>query len=93
MHGSRGNVWVGSKPVTLETLVDWSKSVLPTVQDETAEAGRYVLDLEGKVLYLGSCASLNVSREQLKICASEPARSRSAVTTLTSTCTSLQALT
>jgi len=67
MHGSRGQVFVGSTPVSLETLISWS-----TLEGEAAprltaggDPEEYVVDLAGKVLYLGSCASLNVSRDQL----------------------------
>jgi hypothetical protein len=67
MHGSRGQVYVGSTPVSLETLISWS-----TLEGDDAprlsaagEPEEYVVDLAGKVLYLGSCASLNVSPDRL----------------------------
>jgi len=67
MHGSRGQVFVGTTPISLETLISWS-----TLKGEAAprlsaagDPEEYVVDLAGKVLYLGSCASLSVSRERL----------------------------
>jgi hypothetical protein len=67
MHGSRGKVYVGTTPVSLETLINWSTmdgEAAPRLSD-TGEPEEYVVDLVGKVLYLGSCASLNVSPERL----------------------------
>ena len=71
LHGQRGKVFVGSVPVDLRTLVEWSSDDprtrhlrTPNPSGESEE--EWVLDLTGKVLYLGSCASLSVSPKRLK---------------------------
>lgn len=67
MHGDKGKVFVGSNPVSLETLISWSsldREPAPRLS-ESGEPEEWVVDLTGKVLYLGSCASLNISRDRL----------------------------
>lgn len=54
LHGARGKVCVGNMSLEIEHLVSASGG------DDA------VIDLTGKILYLGSCASLSVSRERLQ---------------------------
>jgi hypothetical protein len=56
LHGERGKVYVGSRSIDLERLVG-----LPADGNHDR-----VLDLRGKVLYLGGCASLRVSRARIR---------------------------
>jgi hypothetical protein len=67
MHGSRGAVAVGRHELTLERLAAWS-SLEETRRPSEAELNdpEWVIDLTGKVLYLGSCASLHVSQGRLR---------------------------
>jgi hypothetical protein len=68
MHGARGQVRVGAKSIDLETLIEWSdlRDGAPALDLETEEEIEWTLDLTGKVLYLGSCATLHVPPERLK---------------------------
>lgn len=66
LHGERGRVLVGTHEVTLESLVGWAtldKSDIET--DSKIDDPEWVVDLTGKVLYLGSCATLHVSEQRL----------------------------
>lgn len=67
MHGTRGQVQVGAKSIDLETLIEWSSlnDGAPALDLETEQEIEWTLDLTGKVLYLGSCASLRVSPARL----------------------------
>jgi len=61
MHGQTGGVWAGGSHVALDRLGDWSRldgrsALIDT--DDTA-------DLTGKVLYLGSCATLNRQKRRM----------------------------
>jgi hypothetical protein len=66
VHGKPGGLWVGSEPVKLETLTAWSEMEEAPALDGRGEPTEWVLDLRGKVLYLGSCATLEVSPDRLK---------------------------
>jgi hypothetical protein len=59
LHGQRGKVYVGSTDIELERLVTRSGGA-----NGTGDAG--AIDLTGKVLYLGSCGSLSVTRERIR---------------------------
>ena len=65
MHGDRGRVYVGRHDVTLAKLAAWARldEPPPTVEEDEQPD---VLDLEGKVLYLGSCASLRATPAALR---------------------------
>lgn len=67
LHGDRGRVYVGSTPIKLATLAAWSRidGPAPSLDPKTGAPTDWVLDLTGKVLYLGSCASLSVSPARL----------------------------
>ncbi len=59
LHGERGSVWVGRDRVRLEELVELVDEDRWGDAEEDVDAGAgNVLNLTGKVLYLGSCASL-----------------------------------
>jgi len=66
-HGTRGGVWVGNERISIETLTAWSSSIekAPSL-DGHGKPKDWVLDLSGKVLYLGSCATLDVTEERLE---------------------------
>lgn len=55
MHGDTGKVFAGGSAVALERLADWSRLGQP----ESSRDRDATVDLEGKVLYVGSCATLN----------------------------------
>ena len=67
LHGNPGGVYVGSQRISLETLTAWSSKVdKARALDGRGQPTDWLLNLEGKVLYLGSCASLRVSRKRLQ---------------------------
>jgi hypothetical protein len=70
LHGERGRVFVGNRPLDLEQLVIWSRGDteegLPNGSGDIPVDEECVVDLSGKVLYLGSCASLGVDRARLR---------------------------
>ncbi len=57
LHGHSGHVRVGSSDVDLDALTHWGRFDQPA--DEHVEGDPWRLDLTGKALYLGSCASLD----------------------------------
>src|SRR3954469_25402077 len=66
LHGDRGVVRVGRHDLTLEHLAAWSSlDMASATRDEDLDDPEWTVDLTGKVLYLGSCSSLRVSRERL----------------------------
>jgi hypothetical protein len=66
LHGSRRHVHVGRRKVDLDTLITWSTLDEPDPPRMNDDDQQWVLDLTGKVLYLGSCATLRVSPRQLE---------------------------
>jgi hypothetical protein len=66
LHGERGRVLVGSHELTLENLVAWATLDQSDIQtDSELDEPEWVVDLTGKVLYLGSCATLHISHKRL----------------------------
>ena len=67
LHGSQGGVWVGAQRVSLEELSEWAElGNAPAVETASGEEVQWVLDFSGKILYLGSCASLNVPQKRFE---------------------------
>ena len=66
LHGGPGGVYVGSARMNLETLIRWSTLQEAPRLDPAGEPENWVVDLRGKVLYLGSCASLQISKPRLQ---------------------------
>ncbi|MDQ3934867.1 MAG: hypothetical protein M3340_09600 [Actinomycetota bacterium] len=58
LHGQRGKVFVGNEDIELERLVSRSNGA--------NGAAAAPIDLSGKVLYLGSCGSLSVTRNRIR---------------------------
>ena len=68
VHGERGAVRVGRHKLTLEHLAAWSSlDAVRAHSDEDLDDPEWTVDLSGKVLYLGSCSSLRVSRDRLEV--------------------------
>src|SRR5262245_11432009 len=65
LHGSRGGVWVGSQRVSLEELGAWSQlGRAPKIERQQGGDYEWILNLSGKILYLGSCATLSVPQQR-----------------------------
>jgi hypothetical protein len=66
VHGDRGVVRVGRHELTLEHLAAWSSLETAGVGgEEDLDDPEWIVDLTGKVLYLGSCSSLRVTHDRL----------------------------
>lgn len=66
LHGDRGKVNIGRHELTLERLATWaSLDAARLADDAELDDPEWVVDLRGKALYLGSCASLHVSQRRL----------------------------
>ncbi len=65
MHGSSGKVWAGASSVALDDLATWARmDEGPTLS--SAADFEWSTDLRGKVLYLGSCATLSRQSKRLR---------------------------
>ncbi len=65
LHGAPNRVFVGAEELALEDLLRWTRDFEhpSSLRDDDSD---WRLDLSGKVLYLGSCASLRVSTDRLE---------------------------
>lgn len=61
MHGEAGGVWTGGTRVALERLGDWSR----LGGRRSLDGAPGTADLAGKVLYLGSCATLRRQQRRM----------------------------
>ncbi|MGA2015026.1 MAG: hypothetical protein ABSH51_31475 [Solirubrobacteraceae bacterium] len=68
LHGSPGHLYVGNDRLSLRRLLSWSHSEAPRSEElspeelgaRDAQVDRDWLSLRGKVLYVGSCATLGL---------------------------------
>ncbi len=61
-------MWVGAREVSLEDLTAWvrlDEHDVPT-DDQLDDPDWWSVDLAGKVIYLGSCATLHVSNDRME---------------------------
>lgn len=65
MHGSPGKVYAGNAALTLDRLGDWARLDDPQPPSEHGQV-EWSADLKGKVLYLGSCASLSKQERRVE---------------------------
>lgn len=67
MHGAKGGkLYVGRHEVTLESLGKWARLDEMAAAHEGLDDPEPPVDLSGKVIYLGSCATLNLSPARLE---------------------------
>ena len=69
LHGDRGKVYVGDEGVELEDLVTWTmlSGRRSGGVGSNGDSDDSVIDLRGKVLYFGSCGSLGIPRDRLRL--------------------------